>query len=106
MIKPPAISTVHAVLDLHGLVQHRKRRRYKAQGTGLTAAQQPNGLWCADFKGEFQLGNQQYCYPLTISDYRSRYLIACEGLASTRTTYAFSVFERAFKDYELPQDPE
>lgn len=103
MIKPPAVSTVHAVLDRHGLVKRRKRRRYKAQGTELTAAHQPNGLWCADFKGEFQLGNGQYCYPLTISDYRSRYLLACEGLASTRTTFAFAVFERAFKDYGLPQ---
>ena len=73
MIKPPAVSTVHAVLDRHGPIKRRKRRRYKAQGTELTATHQPNGLWCAEFKGEFQLGNQQYSYPLTISDYRSRY---------------------------------
>ena len=48
------------------------------------------------------LGNRQYCYPLTISDYRSRYLLACEGLASTRSDFAFSIFERAFKDFGLP----
>jgi putative transposase len=59
-------------------------------------------LWCADFKGEFILGNKQYCYPLTITDYRSRYLLACEGLSSTRSKFAFSVFERAFKDFGLP----
>ena len=80
MIKPPAISTVHAVLDRHGLVKRRKRKRYKAQGTPLSASHQPNGLWCADYKGEFKLGNKQYCYPITISDSRSRYLLACEGL--------------------------
>ena len=102
MIKPPAISTIHAVLDRNGLVKRRKRRRYKAQGTALSAAHQPNGLWCADYKGEFMLGNKQYCYPLTITDYRSRYLLACEGLTSTRTDFAFSVFERAFKDFGLP----
>jgi transposase InsO family protein len=102
MIKSPATSTVHAVLDRHGLVKRRKRRRYKAQGTELTAAQEVNGLWCADFKGEFMLGNKQYCYPLTITDYRSRYLFACEGLASVRSEFAFSVFERVFKDYGLP----
>lgn len=102
MIKPPAISTVHAVLDRHGLVQRRKRRRYKAQGTTLTAAFAPNGLWCADYKGEFRLGSKHYCYPLTVTDYRSRYLLACEGLASTRSDFAFSVFERAFKDFGLP----
>lgn len=102
MIKPPAISTVHAVLDRHGLVKRRKRRRYKAEGTPLSGTQQPNGLWCADYKGEFKLGNRQYCYPLTISDYHSRYLLACEGLESTKSDFAFSVFERTFKDFGLP----
>jgi putative transposase len=103
MIKAPAASTIHAVLDRHGLVKHRKRRRHKAQGTELTAAYDPNGLWCADFKGEFMLGNKQYCYPLTITDYRSRYLLACEGLSSVRSEFAFAIFERAFKDFGLPQ---
>lgn len=102
MIKPPAASTVHAVLDRNGLVKRRKRRRHKAQGTALKGAHAPNGLWCADFKGEFMLGNKQYCYPLTIADYRSRYLLACEGLSSTRSDFSFSVFERAFKDFGVP----
>jgi len=103
MIKSPATSTVHAVLDRNGLVKRRKRRRYKAEGTALRAAHQPNGLWCADYKGEFLLGNKQYCYPLTITDYRSRYLLSCEGLESTRSDFAFSVFERTFKDFGLPK---
>jgi putative transposase len=103
MLKPPAASTIHAVLDRHGWVKRRKRRRYKAQGTALTAAYAPNGLWCADFKGEFMLGNKQYCYPLTITDYRSRYLLACEGLSSVRSEFAFTVFERAFTDFGLPE---
>ena len=102
MIKPPAVSTIHAVLDRHGLVKRRKRWRHKAEGTALVAAHSPNGPWCADHKSEFRLGNKQYCYPLTISDYRSRYLLACEGVASTRSQFAFSVFERAFKDFGLP----
>jgi putative transposase len=103
MIKPPAISTIHAVLDRNNLVKRRKRRRHKAKGTKLVAAHEPNGLWCADYKGEFMLGNKQYCYPLTISDYRSRYLIACDGLTSTRSDLAFTVFEQAFKDVGLPK---
>jgi putative transposase len=102
MIQPPAISTVHAVLDRHGLVKRRRRRRYKAEGTALKGTRRPNGLWCADYKGEFMLGNKQYCYSLTISDYRSRYLLACEGLESTRSDFAFSIFERTFKDFGLP----
>ena len=100
--KPPAKSTVHALLDRHGLVKPRKRRRYRAQGTELSNSKAPNDLWCADFKGEFQLGSGRYCYPLTITDYASRFLIACEGLESTKTPTAFTVFERVFKEYGMP----
>ena len=64
-IPMPAISTVHAVLDRHGLVKRRKRRGYKAQGTALSIPQHPNALWCADYKGEFMLADKRYCYPLT-----------------------------------------
>jgi len=102
MVPAPAKSTVHAVLDRNGLVERRKRRRHKAQGTSLTDPRSPNQLWCADFKGEFMLGNRQYCYPLTITDYCSRYLLACESLESTKSTFAFTVFERVFKDFGLP----
>ncbi len=103
MVKPPAISTVHAVLDRHGLVKRRKRRRYKATGTPLNDAAEVNGLWCADYKGEFRLGNRQYCYPLTVTDYRSRYLLACDGASSTKADFAFCTFERVFKEFGLPR---
>lgn len=85
-VRIPARSTVHAVLDRHGLVsQARKRNRAnKAVGTQLSQAVVPNDLWCADFKGEFKLGNRQYCYPLTVTDQASRYLLACEALESTK----------------------
>ncbi len=102
MIKPPAVSTIHVVLDRHGLVKRRKRRRHKAKGTPLSQALAPNALWCADFKGEFKLGNHKYCYPLTITDQRSRYLLACQGLESTKEVTAFEVFERTFKEFGLP----
>ena len=61
-IHAPAISTVHAVLYRHGLVDHGRKRRYKAQGTALSRPLAPNDLWCADYKGEFMLANRQYCY--------------------------------------------
>lgn len=99
----PAISTVHAVLDRHGLVTRGRRRHlYKAEGTGLSRPDQPNDLWCADYKGEFMLADRRYCYPLTITDFASRYLICCDALTTTREVYAFTVFERAFKDFGLP----
>jgi putative transposase len=102
-LRCPAISTVHAVLDRHGLVQRRGRRRHRATGTPLSHASTPNALWCADFKGEFRLGNRRYCYPLTITDFASRYLLTCEALSTTREAYAFAVFERAFKEFGLPR---
>ena len=102
-VKPPAVSTIHAILDRHGLVKSRKRRRYKAQGTPLSKANSPNQLWCADYKGEFRLGNRKYCYPLTITDFHSRYLLSCEGQESTKSAGAFPVFERVFKEFGLPE---
>jgi putative transposase len=99
----PAISTVHAVLDRYGLVHRRRRRRAGAPGTALSRPTEPNALWCADYKGEFMLGNRRYCYPLTITDFASRYLLACDALSTTQMTYAFTVFERAFKDFGLPR---
>jgi len=101
-IQTPAISTVHAVLDRHGLVTRPRRRRYKAQGTALSRPLQPNDLWCADYKGEFMLADRRYCYPLTVTDFASRYLICCEALSTTAELYAFAAFERIFRDFGLP----
>jgi putative transposase len=98
----PAISTVHAVLDRHGLVKRRRRRHHRAAATFLSRPTDPNALWCADYKGEFMLGNRRYCYPLTITDFATRYLLACEALATTQATFAFAVFEQAFKEFGLP----
>jgi putative transposase len=103
-IRLPAISTVHAVLDRHGLVNvYRPRHNpYKAQGTTLSHPLHPNELWCADYKGEFMLADRRYCYPLTITDAASRYLLCCEALHSTQARLAFTAFERIFKDFGLP----
>jgi putative transposase len=98
----PAKSTIHAVLDRHGLVERRGRLRRRAQGTSLSLGQHPNELWCTDYKGEFLLGNHSYCYPLTVTDHASRYLLTCEALSSTKEDYAFTIFERLFKERGLP----
>ena len=102
-VKTPAKSTIHCILDRHGLVKRRKRRRFRAEGTNLSSTQNPNDLWCADYKGEFMLSNKSYCYPLTITDFSSRYLLACEALESNKELYAFDVFQRVFKEYGLPK---
>ena len=102
-VKVPACSTIHAVLDRHGLVSHPHRRRTRAQGTSLSEGRKPNDLWCTDYKGEFQLADKRYCYPLTVTDHASRYLLLCEALESNREDSAFMAFERLFKERGLPQ---
>ena len=67
------------------------QRRNRANGTLLAA---PNALWCADFKGKFKLGNGRYCYPLTVSDHASRYLLLCEALESSREALSSRRFSR------------
>lgn len=98
----PARSTIHAVLHRHGLVRPPGRPRHHATGTALSAGDTPNALWCADFKGEFKLGNGQYCYPLTVTDHASRYILLCEALDSTREDLAITAFEQLFRDRGLP----
>ncbi len=100
-VRVPARSTIHAVLDRHGLVT-RMRRRRRATGTPLSQGLRPNDLWCADYKGEFKLGNGRYCYPLTVTDHASRYLLLCEALESVREELAITAFEQLFKERGLP----
>jgi transposase InsO family protein len=100
-IRMPATSTIHAVLDRHGLVQ-RMRPRRRATGTPLSQGAEPNALWCADFKGEFKLGNGRYCYPLTVTDHAARFLLLCEALESVREDTAIAAFEQLFKERGLP----
>jgi len=98
-IKPPAISTVHCVLDRHGLVQKKRRRNKFTSIAGyLSTPKRPNDLWCTDFKGQFKMKKQGYCFPLTITDFTSRFIISCEALNGTSENPCYAVFEQAFKE--------
>lgn len=103
-VRIPARSTVHAVLDRHGLVSRARKRRAanKAEGTELSRAAYPNDLWCADFKGEFKTGDGRYCYPLTVTDQASRMILCCEALESTKETPVIETFLRLFRHRGLP----
>lgn len=101
-VRVPAKSTIHAVLHRHGLVKVAGRPRSRATGTPLSAGNSPNALWCVDFKGEFKLGNGQYCYPLTVTDHASRFLLLCEALESTCEDPAIAAFEQLFRERGLP----
>jgi putative transposase len=99
----PAPSTVADLLARRGLVKRRRSRR-KPIHPGVvrpdTAA--PNDLWTADFKGQFRTGDGQYCYPLTVADQHTRYLLSCHGVLTTKTHVTKPVFERAFREFGLP----
>jgi len=101
-VRVPAKSTIHTVLHRHGLVKPIGRPRNRATGTPLSQGTAPNELWCADFKGEFKLGNGRYCYPLTVTDHASRFLLLCEALESTREDLAITAFEQLFAERGLP----
>jgi len=99
-IKLPAISTIHCVLDRYN---KKKRKKFTSIAGYLSVPNKPNDLWCVDFKGQFRMKNNKYCFPLTISDYKSRFLISCEALSGTREEPCYSVFEEAFEEYGLPK---
>src|SRR5262249_49736176 len=101
-VRVPACSTIHAILDRHGLVARQRRSRTKTEGTPLSQGLAPNALWCTDYKGEFMLGDKRYCYPLTVSDHASRYLLLCEAMESVKEQGAFTAFERLFQERGLP----
>jgi putative transposase len=69
----------------------------------LTPGTKPNEVWCIDHKGQFKTRDKKYCYPLTISDHKSRFFIACEALHSTSQDEAFEVFKICFEKYGLPE---
>jgi putative transposase len=102
-LEMPAASTAGDLLKRRGLVQPRRRRRQRqhpgAPGAVPAAA---NDLWTTDFKGQFRTRDGQTCYPLTIADQHSRYLLTCAALTSVRTAETRPMFERLFREVGLP----
>jgi transposase InsO family protein len=99
----PAPSTVGGILARAGLVKPRRRRnRMTRLGVIRSEALGPNDIWCADYKGQFRLGNGRYCYPLTVTDQASRYILACEGFEAIDGGTARAVFDDRFGRYGLP----
>jgi transposase InsO family protein len=100
----PAISTAHEVLVREGRLRKRRRVQRPAEcARSLAAADGPNAVWTADYKGQFRLGNGTYCYPLTIVDGYSRYLLSCTALGNTGAEDAWRVFEAGFREFGLPE---
>lgn len=99
----PSPSTVGEILKRYGLTR-RRRKRHKAPpyAAPFRGCDEPNAVWCADFKGSFALGNGRRCNPLTISDGYSRLLLRCEGLTWTDAAHVQPIFESAFYEFGRP----
>jgi transposase InsO family protein len=99
----PSRRTVSDLLAREGLVRHRVRPRKPSHpGKPTTVASAPNQLWCVDYKGHFKTRDGRYCYPLTVTDASSRYLIGCLALPSTESEPTQAAFRRWFRRYGLP----
>lgn len=102
----PVASTITTLLRRAGLITPRRRRIRDREAWAtrqLTAGTAPNDVWAADFKGEFRLQPGPYCYPLTVSDLCSRYVLGCTALPSTASEGVEAQFRRVFETYGLPR---
>lgn len=99
----PSLSTMETILRDAGLVRPRRRsRRFEGSLGDQVGADRPNHVWSVDFKGEFRLGDGSYCYPLTVFDNYSRYLLGCDALCSTELEPTKSAFHRIFAERGVP----
>jgi putative transposase len=100
----PAISTTADILTRNGLIAKTKKRFRRAHpGCPKTTTSEPNDIWTADYKGHFKMGNSLYCYPLTVCDMHSRYLLGCDGHEAISLEQTKRCFTRLFNEYGLPQ---
>jgi transposase InsO family protein len=99
----PAVSTVSYWLKKEGLVEKRKKRLHvPAYTQPFSNCQSPNDVWSIDYKGQFYMKNGHVCYPLTVSDNCSRFLLGCKALAGPRYNPTRRYLESIFHEYGLP----
>jgi putative transposase len=101
----PAASTIGGILKREGLVLPSRRRngRPRLSVRTRTEATEANEVWTSDYKGQFRTGDGHLCYPLTVVDALSRFILVLHGFPSVAGDLAWSAYERAFRCYGLPQ---
>jgi putative transposase len=99
----PASSTAGHILKREGLVDDRRYRRHTPPYIEpFRQCERPNDVWSMDYKGQFRMGEGRLCYPFTVSDNFSRYLITCQGLYHPSYENTKPWLEKAFRKYGLP----
>jgi len=98
----PAPSTAAMILARRGLVRPRRRFRRAHPGCPKTVPQGPNDIWAADYKGQFRLKDGRYCFPQTVSDLASRYVLGCDAHPAISLERTQAHFTRLFDLYGLP----
>jgi transposase InsO family protein len=100
----PAASTIGDILSRRGLTVPRKRRRRRVppHTQPFAEATAPNSVWCIDFKGQFRTGDGEVCYPLTITDAFSRFVLRCEVVDDPNGPAVQAVLDSAFREFGLP----
>mgnify|MGYP001591696305 CR=1 FL=1 len=99
----PATSTIAYWLKKEGLVEKRKKRlRVPPYTAPFSDCHRPNDVWSIDYKGQFYMKNNRVCYPLTVSDNFSRFLLGCKALEGPRYHPTRTYLELIFREYGLP----
>ena len=98
----PSPSTACRILLREGLARSRRRFRRAHPGCPRTSPQGPNDIWAADYKGQFRLRNGTYCFPLTVSDLASRYLLGVDAHPAISLELSQKHFARLFQEFGLP----
>lgn len=100
----PSRTAISNLFQRVGLSQRRRRRAQRTTGgKPRQSASQPNQLWTIDFKGQFRTGDHHWCYPLTLADHASRYLLLCRGQLDCSAHPAQQRIDRVFREYGLPE---
>ena len=101
---PPSKTTIYNILQAEGLiVPRRRRRRVSPFPQPFSPVENVNDVWSADYKGQFRMQNKQWCYPLTVMDHHSRYLLGCQVMEGPRLAETQCIFKSLFQEYGLPK---
>lgn len=100
----PCASTVGEIFKSEGLIEESQVRiKHPRTAPPALTATSPNSIWSTDFKGELRMQNKKLCYPLTVADQKSRFILCCQGYENINYQSVMKAFERIFLEHGLPE---